>query len=357
MKDFKRIPHCIIIKEYQNIRALDVIKALENDYFSLNICKWGTKVFISYTGYAMKTENSDLMADFLDEGGCEALLKILKRHGESDSEIVTNICLVICILAWSLNEMKEYLGVIGICEILPYVLSFHIGDALVSEHGLNAIAILGKENISNSYLLAKADSCDIITQLGNFGCNIRHERCLYIATNYCLAIEVFCEASNADRIIDSGICSLILALVRFHCKDITFSCYVIKTICSLSSLNIKIREELGRYGVSELIKELFLLHSAIDPTIIIDVCESIMHLSLNSKNCERLGINGLCEIIVHALRNHLLWIENGSEICTLAILNLVLNGENPSENQYRFVDAGIIDVSVVYIYTIIVLNL
>ena len=79
MKDFKRIPHCIIIKEYQNIRALDVIKALENDYFSLNICKWGTKVFISYTGYAMKTENSDLMADFLDGTKRIKLFKLTKR--------------------------------------------------------------------------------------------------------------------------------------------------------------------------------------------------------------------------------------------------------------------------------------
>ena len=331
------MPKCVVEKHLQKLRASVVIREMESQLNTVTICRWGLKAFMSITGAAMQAQNPDIMADFLDDGGCESLLSVLSMHGD-DSEIASNGCLIVCILAWSLKEMKEFLGEIGACEMVLYVTSIHIGDPAVSEHGSGAIGMLARGNNLNSYRIAEADGCDIVAQVGNFGFNIRNERCVRVATNVCYAISPLCEAVNSTRLIDCGACALVIELSKMHMKHEEFAVAAIKALCSLASLNLILREELGKVGACEYILDIIPLHR--NPFILQDACETIMHLSFNPSNTAMLGDCGACEVLVDAFRTTLSDFETGCEVCTGGMLNMATYGIAAKQNRFRLIDAG-----------------
>ena len=371
------------------------------------------------------------MAELLDGGGCDVMLRIFRKHGASDSEIVGHGCAILCFLTGSCyvgirsspppsssiavsntsietddvvlpppppttstattittaatersvdagtcvasvdsstltggRDVLEYLASIGFYKAFIACISLHVGDAIISELGLAAIASLGGSGGSSSsmYLLSSTvemNCCDVITQVGSFGFNMRHERCCIIATHFCAAVEVLCEAVNVSKLLDSGCSQMLVALMRLHLPDGCFSTAAIKAICGLASLSACLRLELMRYEVCEVLVEAYSRHSKIYKSIIRDVCEAILHLSVDTCHIERIGVTiGLCKILVHALQTHLLWIEQGAEIATSAMLHLVVSSSNATttnnaidaananayaENQYRFVDTGIME--------------
>lgn len=332
------MPQCVVEKHMENLRASVVIKEMESQLNTLTICRWALRAFISITGAAMKAQNPDAMADFLDDGGCEALVNILSIHGGSDVEIAANGCLVVCILAWSLREMKEFLGEIGACEMVLYVISMHVGNPLVSEHGSGAIGLLSKGNILNSFRIAEADGCDLIAQVGNFGFNVRNDRCVHVAANVCYAIVPLCEAVNSGRLIECGACALVIELTKLHMKVEEFAIAAVKALCALSSLNLVMREELGKVGACEYVLDIVPQHR--NPLILTDACETIMHLSLNPSNTTMLGECGACEVLVEAFSKTLSDKEIGCEVCTGGMLNMSTYGIAAKQNRFRLIDAG-----------------
>jgi hypothetical protein len=335
------MPPCVVEKHLEKLRAFIVIKEMESQLNTVAICRWGMKAFISITGAAMKAQNPDAMADFLDDGGCESLLSVMSMHGD-DSEIAAHGCLVISILAWSLREMKEFLGEIGACETVLYVVSLHMGDPIVSEHGSGAIGLLAKGNNPNSFRIAEADGCDVIAQLGNFGFNVRSDRCVYVATNVCYAISPLCEAVNSARLVECGACALVTELVKLHLKNEEFAAAAAKALCSLASLNLVLREELGKVGACEYVMDIIAQHR--NPFILQDGCEAILHLSLNPSNTTMLGDCGACEVLVNAFRTTLADIESGCEVCAGAMLNIATYGIAAKQNRFRLTDAGAVQV-------------
>ena len=361
---------------------------------------------------AIRSSDTLKVADLLDGGGCDAMLRIFRKHGASDSEIVGHGCAVLCLLTGSCcvstvgpssssssssiavstacmetddmvlpiatkrsidagttgvvsldrtltGRVIEYLGAIGFYRAFIGCISLHVGDAIISELGLAAIASLGGgrgiAHNNNRYLLSTMETncCEVITQVGSFGFNMRHRRCCIIATHFCAAVEVLCEAVNVSKLLDSGCSQMLLALMKLHLSDVCFSTAAVKAVCGLSSLSSLLRIELMRFQVCDVLVEAYTKHSMTCKTIILDICEATLHLSVDVCNIERIGLAGLCKVLVHALQTHLLWIEQGAEIATSAVLHLVVASSNGTadttttdaynENQYRFVDAGIME--------------
>lgn len=264
------------------------------------------------------------------------LLIAVNKHAETNQEIAANGCLVLCILAWSLREMKEFLGEIGACESVVYVSSLHIGDPLVSEYGSRAIALLGKNNIANSLRLSNAGAIEVLAQTGNFGFNLRHPRCLAVATNVCMGVAHLSEAANAGKLLDCGMPGLLVALMRFHYEQREFASAAVKALCALSSLNVQHREELGRSGGCEIIIEVLQRHGDCT-SILLEGCETILHMSLSPTNSTKLAAVGACELLVEALRDKLMDEDFGAEVCTGAMLNLSLYGTTTKESRAKLV--------------------
>mmetsp|Transcript_76519 Transcript_76519/g.150051 ORF Transcript_76519/g.150051 Transcript_76519/m.150051 type:complete len:491 (+) Transcript_76519:95-1567(+) len=331
------MPVCSVEKRLEKLRASIVIREMESQMNTLSICKWGMSAFISITGAAMKAKNPDAMADFLDDGGCEALLGVLSLHGEN-AEIAAHGCLVVCILAWSLREMREFLGEIGACEMIVYIASLHIGEPAVSEYASGAIGLLTKGNQSNSFRIAEANGCDIIAQIGNFGFNVRQERCIKVATNVCYAISPLCEAVNSSRLIECGACALVIELSKLHMKNEEFAIAAVKALCSLASLNLILREELGKVGACEYLMDIIPLHR--NSQFLLDACETIMHLAFNPSNTTMLGDCGACEVLVEAFSTTFTELELGLEVCSGAMMNMATYGIAAKQNRFRLIDAG-----------------
>ncbi len=323
-------------REFERSRAHDVIVVLENEEFSHKTCVWSSKAFVSITALAMQTNNTESMADFLDDGGCEALLQIMTKYGGEDEEIAANCCLSLCILSWSLRELKEFLGELGACELLLYTISMHIGDPKVSEYGSAAIGLLAKNDISNSFKLAQDGACDIVAQVGNFGFNVRNSRCVEVATNVCFAFAQLSEAVNGNRLLACGACGLVPELCRLHLKDSNFAVAGVKAFCGLASLTAKHREELGLAGACQLIVDIVLLHSS-SLELTQEAMETIMHLSLSPNNTSKLGAAGACELVIKCLSLKLMDRDFGIEVCSGAILNLITYGIACKDNRQRFI--------------------
>eukprot|EP01038_Epipyxis_sp_PR26KG_P007319 gene7319-9973_t len=333
--EINRMPICTVEREFERQRAADIIGLLEEKEYSLEASEWAARGFVSIAGNAMLTHSPESMADFLDDGGCEAVVGIMSKHSAVSVTIAQYCCLAICILSWSTRDMKDFLGEIGACELVAFTLSMHIGEPKVSEFGSRAFALLAKDNISNSYRLSEADGCDVLSQVGNFGFNIRSEKCIDVATNVCYAITYLCEAMNAQKLTDAGICSLIAALLKIHVKSAVFCEAAMKASCGLASLNLTLREELGRVGICEQLKEVCQAHPE-EVTIIRDVCETIMHLTLSPTNTDKLSVNKGCEVLIGSLSNKkLIEIELGVEICTGALLNIITYGKHVKENNQK----------------------
>lgn len=338
-----RMPKCSIEREFEGMRAFDIIPHLEESNYSLESCEWAIRSFISFTGNAMQQNNTEAMADFLDDEGCETLVIIMQKYAAMSESIAANCCLIVCILSWSLRDMKEFLGDIGACELVVFATSMHIGDPLVSLHGSGAIGLLAKDNISNSYKIAESGACDVISQVGNFGLNIRDPKCVEVATNVCYAIAELCEASNSTRLSDCGACALLVLLLRLHIADPDFATAAVKALCGLSSLHVRLREELGKSDGCKFTVELLRVHKdSVD--IAQQACEAIMHLSLNPNNATKLSEVGACEEVVNALNHKLMNVELGAEVCSGAMLNLATYGVNAKEGRIALNKAGAVSV-------------
>jgi hypothetical protein len=334
----------MIEKEFEKRRAYDIVRAMEVENYSLQICEWGARGFASIAGIAMTTQNAESLADFLDDGGCEALVHIMNKYCEISQVVSAHGCLAVSILSWSLRELKEFLGEIGACEVVVFATSMHIGDPMVSEYGSRAIGLLAKSNISNSFRLAEAGACDALSQTGNFGFNLRHDRCVEVATNVCAAFAELAEAANASRLLDCGAGPLIVELTRFHHKTEDFAVAAMRAICALSSLSAVHREELGRGDncLSLVVKMLYLHDTPVSITL--EGCEAIMHLSLSPNNANKLGECGGCEVVVTMLRTKLQDVDFGAEVCTGAMLNLATYGESAKRNREKLISVGAIDL-------------
>ena len=276
----EKMPRCLVEKEFGRRRAAEIIKTMENQNYSLAICEWGCQAFVSVTGAAMQNQNIESMADFLDDGGCEALIDVMKKHSLVSEKIAAFSCLVISILSWSLRDMQEFLGGIGACEEVVFATSMHIGDPLVSEYGSGAIGLLAKNNISNSLLLSQAGACDVISQVANFGFSLRQENCSEVATNVCFAFAHLCEARNATQLFECGAPCLVVKLLDLHIVNKDFLGAATKAICALSSLNGKHREEIGRVGGCELIINAINTPD-VSVAVIQEACEAVMHVCID----------------------------------------------------------------------------
>lgn len=338
----EKMPKFVPDKDEDVRRAHDIIKAVEEEKYSFDICEWACKSFANIAGVAMLNQNTDAMADFLDDGACETMISIMNKYAASSEIIAYYCCLTICMLAWSLREMKEFLGEIGACELVVFCTSMHVGDPLVSEFGSGAIGLLAKHNNSNSFRLAESGACDVISQVGNFGFNVRHDKCIDVATNVCHAICQLAEATNAKRLLECGADCLIVELLKIHKKDEEFASAAVKALCSLASLNFSHREELGRVGGCELVIDVSYLHDIV--TLSRDACEAILHLSLSSNNSVKLGEAGACGMLCYSLKMKLMDYEFGAEICSGAMLNLATYGYNAKANREKLTISGAVEL-------------
>jgi hypothetical protein len=330
------------------------------------------------------------MVQLLDDGICECLVTTMNTHSVNSPDVAITGCKALSDLSWTSRELREFLGEIGACECVIFVLSMYVGNPEVAEYGTSTVINLSKD-ISNSFRLAEAGACDIIVQTGNFGFNVRHPKAAIIAANVCHCVYNLCEARNQRKLSESGGCELVSALLKIHLETFEVVIAATRAICGLASLTAEHREIIGRVGGCALIVQSLQIYKTNPPpptpppqspsrtnpppspnqssaslsslslsslnsatatgagheslryiSIIENCCEAIMHLALSPNNTERLQQAGGCEALVKALDTHLLEREFGAEICCGAMVNLVTYGLSAPTNILRLRQAGAI---------------
>jgi hypothetical protein len=356
-----------------------LVEIVEDHKTSLSVAEWACKTIAGYTSTAIKTRNTESMVQLLDDGICECLVNTMNLHCLNSPEVAITGCQALSDLSWSSRELKEFLGEIGACECIVYILSLYIGNAEVAEYGTATVINLSTD-ISNSYRLAEAGACDVIVQTGNFGFNVRHPKAAVVAANVCHCIYQLCEARNQRKLSESGGCDLVSALLKIHLDNYEVVTAATRAICGLASLTAEHREILGKVGACALIVQSLQTYRANPPpppppspsltqpplspnqssssslsslstavsdslryiSIIENCAEAIMHLALSPNNTERIQHAGGCEALVKALDTYLLEREFGAEICCGGMVNLVTYGLSAPTNILRLRQAGAI---------------
>lgn len=335
----EKIPFCPIEHEFEKKSVREVLESMEASNYSLDICWWGIRALSTIAGSALLAQDAHSLAIFLDEGGCEALIKIMTKYSETSELIAAYGCLVVSILAWNMQELREFLGELGACELVVYAVCINVGHPEVSEYGTRAIMALAKNNISNSFKLSNAGACEVLAQVGNFGFNLRDERCMAVAVNTCTALALLAEAVNANRLHECGSSSLITELAKIHFKNEEFALAAVRAFCALGSLSAHLREDLGRSGACKLLIDIIRFHKQVK-SLRLESWEAVMHLSLNPGNADKLRSAGACDLLLLSSAS-LMEYPLGPEICTGAILHLATYGMTAKDGRERFLRKGI----------------
>lgn len=317
----------------------EVIRIVDESQDSVSTAEWGCRAFAKFTSLAIKMRSAEAMAQLMDEGICESLVNTMNTFAASSLEVAIHGCRALNDLSWTDRELREFLGEIGGCECLIFVLNLYIGNPEVSEYGSAAMLNLAKDNINNSFRFSEAGACDVIVQVGNFGFNLRHPRAPVVAANVCNVIAHLCEALNRQKLYDAGSNELITSLLKFHMDKADVVLSAVMAVCGLASLAPSNRETLGHVGACELIVEAMQLHGN-EVEILQHSCEALMHLALSPNNTSKIGNSGGCEVILSSLDRHLMEREFGAEVCCGAMLNLVTYGSATKDNCLRLESAN-----------------
>lgn len=200
---------------------------------------------------------------FLEKySGLQLLHHLLITYSDQSVTIANYGCLIIIIFISAMPEMKELLGHLQFCEIITYILQVNIGIAEISEHGLYAVAVMTKRHFANIRRFSKISQsssndlssqttttttakggsgkhnpakppsppttplpvqtiniCELVSQIGIFGCNLRHPRSVYIARNVCLTIGNISEPIFTKSFKNNSILPLLIQLYTLHYKN------------------------------------------------------------------------------------------------------------------------------------------
>lgn len=335
------VPRCRIDKECRIIyekgckdKVESIVHEVEDGKCTIQHCEKACQHLATISALAMQTHDVETIVTFLEKGVCDLLAIILNKFAVDSPSICNYTCQIICNMCYSSRELQEFLGEIGICELVVFVLGLHIGDPDVSEYGTCAVCLLVRNNQQSNHAncirLADANIFETLTQVGNFGFNLKHERSSLVASYVCAALSILCEATNSSPLLECGSDQLVVELLRLHRENREFIPYGIKAVCSLASLNFEHREILGRHGICML---LFNVLKTEDREIVIrEGVEAAMHLSVNPSNSRRLKDAEAVIWIVKFLDEKLMTQPLGAEVCSGAILNMISKG--PAMNDH-----------------------
>jgi hypothetical protein len=248
------------------------------------------------------TKNHENILHFFDIGGIDVLISLLTRYSDQESPIIPSYgCLIVIIIISAVPEMKEFFGEKGFCEIISYILSVNVGIADISEYGTYAIACLTKKHFPNIHRFYKMSNesysssspvpppfspaplssprgsesavqkkksispplplfagnfrplCELLSQIGIYGCNVRHSKSVFIARNICFAIGNISEAIFTRSFKEYQLLPLLLQLFTLHYNKDIFINSMFYVIHRILLLNNKFLEDFLNGGIMEIL--------------------------------------------------------------------------------------------------------
>ena len=262
--------------EFDKCRIDEVCLRVESYLYSREECEYAMKALAIQAYSAVKASDALLVAEFLDAMACECIILSLKKHAAVSQEVAMYALSCIVSLSSYSIDLNDFFTALEAVELILFTISMHLGDEFVSELGTAAIVQLATGNTNNSSAVADGEGCDIMSQVGVFGLNLRNRRAAYVAMNVCNTFYLLAHAVNVRKLIECGACDLIVALVRAHESNIDIVVPGLRALCNLASLSFETREALG-HGACLLATNVlrrYPLHVA----ALLGGCELAMHL-------------------------------------------------------------------------------
>lgn len=145
------------------------------------------------------------------------------------------------------------------------------------------------------------------------------------------------------KLLDSGACDLVCALSKLHIEDSSVFFCASKALCGLSSLTSEIRECLGAEGGCEIILQGLEMHKS-NMEILRDCVEIIMHLSLSPNNSVKFTKLEAAKCILGCLDQNLMEEELGVELCSGALLNLIVYGDEIKQGRENLIEYNALSI-------------
>jgi hypothetical protein len=232
-------------EDFGSKKLEDILKTYQQQDQTCTIAEYTIQGIYYFFTCNLTNINHENILRFFELNGSELLMDILYTHSENSPLVAAHGCLIMIILVSSVPEMKEYFGEKGFCDLVSYILSVNIGNAEISEYGTYCIAILTKKYFQNihRFYKSKTNLCELLSQIGYYGCNVRHQKSLLIARNVCLALGNIAEPIFTKSFKEHQVIQLLMTLFYLHSTQDGFVSSMFYVIHRILLLNPKFLEE------------------------------------------------------------------------------------------------------------------
>jgi hypothetical protein len=232
-------------EDFGSKKLEDILKTYQQQDQTSTIAEYAIQGIYYFFTCNLANINHENILRFFELSGSELLMDILYSHSENSPLVAAHGCLIMIILVSSVPEMKEYFGEKGFCDLVSYILSVNIGNAEISEYGTYCIAILTKKYFQNihRFYKSKTNLCELLSQIGYYGCNVRHQKSLMIARNVCFALGNIAEPIFTKSFKEHQVIQLLMTLFYLHSTQDGFVSSMFYVIHRILLLNPKFLEE------------------------------------------------------------------------------------------------------------------
>jgi len=230
-------------------------------------------------------------------GACEEVLVCLKRFPDAAALSVA-ACDCIGSMSASTDFNQQRLGDAGACETLVSILKHFKDSELICKWACRAMFRLAEGNPVHRRQFTECEGPSVLVKVF-----CAHASSPDVCEQSCAALSILVDgsASNAQIIVDEGVCACLVASTMVHLKAVEVIISACRLICALSATK---SEDMANAGVCEALLTAFKHHISRSDVACHWCCRAVACLAVLPRNQVVFGEYKACELVTLALTTY-----------------------------------------------------
>jgi len=326
---------------------------LRGGHFAPDVMEYCMTVLASITLRCFRLNDVESQCQLLDGNVCESIKTVLDTMGAENKVVARKGCEAVRNMAWGSTDFCDVIVDAKLGTTLCAMVAAHGHDTEVMRFAITSLAFLCFGNMDHAYSLAECGALEAVGKVRLQAARQAHgtekeeaEEALFeTVVAACYAAKSLALAGFALKVLHSGCIEVAVYYLEQHIAIKgplrEAAIYALSAICSLNSA---CRERVGDTAAPRLVSEALSVDSSdpdrLSPAELLNCCEAILHLSLNTNVSEELSKHRAPAQLLDVLDSTLLGEEHGAEICTGALLNLTRYGSTAAACRSFLADAA-----------------
>ena len=289
---------------------------------------------ISFLTSSLCEGNQAICATLAEAGVCSMLIYALKNFS-NDLDVVKGCFRGLQLMIY-VPQIRSLVGSLGACEVISTILKFYSKEKYVIVHGLDALAMLCKEDPCNIEFFQNCDIYNVMITVMTCDYNVID---LDLTKIWCRAISLLVDCEEIRMILgEKGVCEIVMTCLEIHMLDASVvmetslaigslvgnryrknivkfvafgSCRLLGIAMALHKENAAVAwsccsllinfcqeyDSFERCSTGEVVLSVMRIHDK-DKLVLQWGCLAIESMSLDNKNRDALVKSGACDVII-----------------------------------------------------------